>query len=72
MRHDRAILFFLRASTRPGKTSPDAAAALEIAQSCGLGRWVAGIAAQVDTHQMEIALRARWRECVSELGAWMP
>jgi len=68
-----------RFSERPGEllwqkleAAPDPAAALEIARSCGLRRWVAGIAAHADRHEMEVALRARWRECVSELGAWMP
>lgn len=48
------------------------AAALAIARTSGLQRWVAGIAAPADSHEMEIALRARWRECVTEIGTWMP
>lgn len=54
------------------EAAPEPAAALEIARSCGLRRWVAGIAAHADSHAIEIALRARWRECVTEIGAWMP
>ncbi|MCX7172030.1 MAG: hypothetical protein NTY41_17600 [Proteobacteria bacterium] len=51
---------------------PEPAAALEIARTSGLKRWVAGIAPHADSHAMEIALRARWRECVTEIGSWMP
>ena len=47
-------------------------AALEIAQSCGLRRWVVGIAPQAEIHEIEIALRARWRECVTEIASWVP
>jgi hypothetical protein len=48
------------------------AAALEIAQSCGLRRWVAGITPHADGHEIEIVLRARWRDCVTEIASWMP
>ena len=48
------------------------AGALEIAQSCGLRRWVPGITAHADSHKLELALRARWRECVTEIATWMP
>jgi len=48
------------------------AAALEIAQSCGLRRWVVGIAPRADKHQIELTLRAHWRECVAEIASWMP
>lgn len=48
------------------------AAALEIASTSGLRRWVAGIPAHADGHEIEIALRARWRECVAEIASWMP
>ena len=48
------------------------AAALELAQSCGLRRWVTGITAHADSHKLEHALRARWRECVTEIATWMP
>jgi hypothetical protein len=54
------------------EAAPEPAAALEIARSCGLRRWVAGIPAHADSHAIEIALRARWRECVTEISAWMP
>ena len=54
------------------EAAPEPAAALEIARSSGLRRWVAGIAADSDGHAIEIALRACWRECVSELSSWMP
>ena len=50
----------------------DPAAALEIAQSCGLRRWVPGIAPYTDSHKLELALRAHWRECVTEIATWMP
>lgn len=46
--------------------------ALKIALSCGLRRWVVGISPHVDKHEIEIALRARWRECVTEITSWMP
>src|ERR1035437_3185706 len=51
---------------------PETDGALEIARSCGLRRWVAGIAPHADSHEIEIALRARWRECVTEIASWMP
>lgn len=51
---------------------PEPAAALAIARSSGLRRWVVGITAHADTHEIEIALRARWRECVIETASWMP
>lgn len=51
---------------------PEPAGALEIACSCGLRRWVAGIAPNADKHEIETALRARWRECVTEIASWVP
>jgi hypothetical protein len=54
------------------EAEPEPASALEIARSCGLRRWVAGIAAHADSHAIEIALRARWCECVTEVASWMP
>lgn len=54
------------------EAAPEPVAALEIARSCGLRRWVVGIAPHADSHEMEIALRARWRECVTEIASWMP
>lgn len=54
------------------EAAPEPAAALEIALSSGLERWVAGIAPHADSHEVEITLRARWRDCVSEVSAWMP
>jgi hypothetical protein len=54
------------------EAAPEPAAALELARSSGLRRWVAGIAPHADSHELEIALRARWRECVAELASWMP
>lgn len=52
--------------------SPEPAATLAIAESCGLRRWVAAITPHADKHEIEIALRARWRDCVSEIACWMP
>lgn len=54
------------------EAAPEPAAALEIARSSGLRRWVAGITPHADSHAIEIALRACWRECVSEIASWMP
>jgi len=54
------------------EAAPETTAALAIARSCGLRRWVAGIAPDADSHAVEIALRACWRECVSEASSWMP
>src|ERR1035437_5461362 len=51
---------------------PEPYTALELARSSGLKRWVAGIALHADRHAIEIALRACWRECVSEIASWMP
>jgi hypothetical protein len=52
--------------------APEPASVLEIARSTGLRRWVEGITPDSDRHAIEIALRARWRDCVTELSAWMP
>lgn len=54
------------------EAAPEAAAALEIARSSALARWVVGIPPHADSHEIEIALRARWRQCVTEIGSWMP
>ena len=51
---------------------PERGVALEVARASGLRRWVAGISADADSHEIEIALRARWRECVTEISSWMP
>jgi len=51
---------------------PEPAAALEIARSSGLRRWLVGVGPDADSHEIEIALRARWRECVTEIASWMP
>jgi hypothetical protein len=48
------------------------AALLEVARSCGLRRWTAGLDASSGTHAIEISMRAGWRECVLELSSWMP
>lgn len=48
------------------------AALLEIAGTSGLRRWIAGIDASSESHTIEIALRARWRDCVAEVTSWMP
>jgi len=47
-------------------------ALLEVARSCGLRRWIAGLDASCGSHAIEISLRARWRECILELSSWMP
>ncbi|HEY5293647.1 MAG TPA: hypothetical protein VIJ43_15180, partial [Burkholderiales bacterium] len=39
------------------ESAPEPAAALEIARSSGLRRWVAGITPDSDSHAIEIALR---------------
>ncbi|MBI4291938.1 MAG: hypothetical protein HY661_10700 [Betaproteobacteria bacterium] len=54
------------------EAAPEPSVALEIARSSGLRRWVAGITPHADSHAIEIALRAGWRECVSEIATWMP
>ena len=54
------------------EAAPEPAAALKLARSSGLRRWVAGIAPHADSHEIEIALRARWRECVTEISSWVP
>jgi hypothetical protein len=64
-RPDESVWQKLEAAQGPG-------AALEIARAAGLRRWVAGITPQADSHTIEIALRARWRESVSEIASWMP
>jgi len=46
--------------------------ALKIARSSSLARWIAGLDAASDGHTIELALRARWRECVAELASWLP
>ena len=51
---------------------PEGSVALEVARASGLRRWVVGISPNADSHEIEIALRARWRECVTEIGSWMP
>lgn len=54
------------------EASSDLGDALAIACSSGLRRWVGGITAQADCHAIEIALRAGWRECITEIDSWMP
>ncbi len=54
------------------EAAPEPAAALAIARSSGLRRWLAGISSHADSHEIEIALRASWRECVNEITTWMP
>lgn len=53
-----------------GATDP--ASALETARSCGLRRWVASVTPHASSHEIEITLRTRWRECVTEIASWMP
>ena len=48
------------------------AALLEVARSCGLRRWIAGLDAASSAHAIEISMRAGWRGCVVELSSWMP
>jgi hypothetical protein len=54
------------------EAAPGPAGALEIAQACGLKRWVVGITPHANSHEIEIALRARWHDCVTEIASWMP
>ena len=48
------------------------AAALEIARASGWKPRLAGIAPHATQHEIEIALRAQWRECIAEITTWMP
>lgn len=45
---------------------------LVAARATVLAGWVAGIGERADAHQIELALRQRWREAVTELACWMP
>lgn len=45
---------------------------LEQARTTALRPWLVDITAQSSAHQIEAALRARWRAQVSEVAAWMP
>lgn len=64
-RPDESLWQELEAISEPSAT-------LELARASRLKRWVAGIAAHADSHAIEIALRARWRECIAETASWMP
>ena len=54
------------------ENAAEPAALLEIAAASGLRRWIAGIGASSESHAIETALRARWRDCVAEVTSWMP
>jgi len=54
------------------EAAPNPAAALDIARSSGLRRWVVEIPPRAASHEIELALRQRWRECVSEVASWAP
>lgn len=48
------------------------AAYLAAARATSLAGWVSGIGERADSHEIELALRQRWREAVAELARWMP
>ncbi len=50
----------------------DYPALLEAARAGSLGHWVQGIAPGGTVHQVEAALRERWRGVVDETADWMP
>ena len=54
------------------EAAADLGDALAIARSSGMRRWAEGITSQADCHAIEIALRAHWRECITEIDSWMP
>ena len=45
---------------------------LAAARATPLAGWLAGIGDRADCHDIELALRQRWREAVVELARWMP
>ena len=47
-------------------------ALLDAVRATPLGRWTRGIGAHSTPHEIDRALRARWREHVAEVAAWMP
>jgi hypothetical protein len=48
------------------------APALETAHRSRLRRWVAGVDASSDAHEVELRLRARLRDAIEEVATWMP
>jgi hypothetical protein len=47
-------------------------AVLDAARTTALRAWLAGIAPISTPHEIEQALRERWRELVAEVASWMP
>lgn len=45
---------------------------LAAARATPLACWLVGIGDRADTHEIELALRQRWRDTVAELARWMP
>lgn len=48
------------------------AALLELARASGLRRWVAGLAPDSASHEIESKLKSRLREAIAEVAAWVP
>ncbi|MBI2305858.1 MAG: hypothetical protein HYU78_01015 [Rhodocyclales bacterium] len=45
---------------------------LAAARATSLAGWLAGIGERAGPHEIELALRLRWREAVHEVARWMP
>jgi len=54
------------------ETAREFSALLDAARNSPLRPWLVGITAQSTSRQIEAALRAHWRTCVSEVAGWMP
>jgi hypothetical protein len=50
----------------------DLGAVLDMAHASALAPWVEGLGTHAGLHEIELALRRRWRERVDEVAAWMP
>lgn len=48
------------------------AALLELARASGLRRWVAGLAPDSASHEIESKLKIRLREAIAEVAGWVP
>lgn len=48
------------------------AAALVQARASPLARWIGGLEAGADLHEVDRHLRSQWRACAGELAAWLP
>lgn len=54
------------------ETSRDLQHFLAATSHSALARWVAGLAAQADAHEIERRLRREWTAYVQEIAAWLP